>query len=293
MLHRHSGFLLALFAATGFASKAIFAKLAYRYGVDAITLVTIRLGLALPFLLLMRLLKFRGERPLSKSEAGWVLLLGFLGYYLSSLLDFWGLESVSASIERMLLCLYPTLTVLLNARLNGSKISQLIIRSLLLTYLGVALVLAPGLAHGKADLLGIMLIIGSTTSYALYLTWSPQIISRIGAMRFTELALLVSAIIMICHFLAVKPVALLMHQPQEVWFYGLVMTLFSTLLPVYALSAAIDRIGSSKTAIIATLGPILTILMSMKLLDETLTAGQWAGVVLVMVGVWQVNRRGK
>ena len=184
-------------------------------------------------------------------------------------------------------------TALLNAWLNGSKISQLIIRSLLLTYLGVALVLAPGLAHGKADLLGIMLIIGSTTSYALYLTWSPQIISRIGAMRFTELALLVSAIIMICHFLAVKPVSLLMHQPQEVWFYGLVMTLFSTLLPVYALSAAIDRIGSSKTAIIATLGPILTILMSMKLLDETLTAGQWAGVVLVMVGVWQVNRRGK
>ena len=115
MQQRHSGFFLAILAATGFASKAIFAKLAYGYGVDAITLVTIRLGLAIPLLGLLRIIKSSNERAMTRQEMGWICLLGFLGYYLSSLLDFWGLESVSASIERMLLCLYPTLTVLFSA----------------------------------------------------------------------------------------------------------------------------------------------------------------------------------
>ena len=112
-------------------------------------------------------------------------------------------------------------------------------------------------------------------------------------MRFTESALLISAFIMICHYLAVKPLGEILVQPREVWGYGLAMTILSTLLPVYALSAAIQRIGSSKTAIIATLGPVLTIIMSMHLLDDMLTAMQWVGVLLVMVGVWQVNRRRK
>ena len=293
MQQRHSGFFLAILAATGFASKAIFAKLAYGYGVDAITLVTIRLGLAIPLLGLLRIIKSSNERAMTRQEMGWICLLGFLGYYLSSLLDFWGLESVSASIERMLLCLYPTLTVLFSAWICGTTISRITIRALLLTYLGIALVLAPGLAHGNADLIGILLIIGSTVSYALYLTWSPSVITKIGAMRFTESALLISAFIMICHYLAVKPLGEIFVQPREVWGYGLAMTILSTLLPVYALSAAIQRIGSSKTAIIATLGPVLTIIMSMHLLDDMLTAMQWVGVLLVMVGVWQVNRRRK
>ncbi len=291
ILRRHVGFILAILAATGFASKAIFAKLAYRYGVDAVTLVTMRLGLALPVLLLLRFCHRRREAPLSWHTRGWLLLLGLLGYYLSSLLDFLGLESVSASVERMILCLYPTLTVLLSAWLTKSPITRHMVQALLLTYLGIALVLAPDVLGGHADIWGILLIVGSTISYALYLTWSPAIIRAAGTMRFTELALLVSAAAMLLHFLITRSPATLMAQPPAVWGYAAAMTLLSTLLPIYALSAAMAKIGASKTAIIATLGPILTIFMSAQLLAESLTITQWLGATMVILGVWLIAQR--
>lgn len=291
ILRRHIGFILAILAATGFASKAIFAKLAYRYGVDAITLVTLRLGLALPILLLLRFFHMRDEKPLSWHTRGWLILLGLLGYYLSSLLDFLGLQSVSASVERMILCLYPTLTVLLSAWLTKSPITRHMVQALLLTYLGIGLVLAPDLVEGEADLWGVLLIVGSTITYALYLTWSPKIIRETGTMRFTELALLVSAAAMMIHFLMTRPLSVIATQPAEVWGYAAAMTLFSTLLPLYALSAAMAKIGASKTAIIATLGPILTIFMSAQLLDESLGALQWLGAAMVILGVWWIGQR--
>lgn len=291
ILRRHIGFILAILAATGFASKAIFAKLAYRYGVDAITLVTLRLGLALPILLLLRFFHMRDEKPLSWHTRGWLILLGLLGYYLSSLLDFLGLQSVSASVERMILCLYPTLTVLLSAWLTKSPITRHMVQALLVTYLGIGLVLAPDLVEGEADLWGVLLIVGSTITYALYLTWSPKIIRETGTMRFTELALLVSAAAMMIHFLMTRPLSVIATQPAEVWGYAAAMTLFSTLLPLYALSAAMAKIGASKTAIIATLGPILTIFMSAQLLDESLGALQWLGAAMVILGVWWIGQR--
>lgn len=291
ILRSHIGFILAIFAATGFASKAIFAKLAYRYGVDAVTLVTLRLGLALPILLLLRIFHRRDEKPLSWHTRGWLLLLGLLGYYLSSLLDFLGLESVSASVERMILCLYPTLTVLLSAWLTKSPVTRHMVQALLLTYLGIGLVLAPDLLKGHADIWGILLIVGSTISYALYLTWSPAIIRETGTMRFTELALLVSAAAMMLHFLMTRSVSTLSALPAPVWGYAAAMTLFSTLLPIYALSAAMAKIGASKTAIIATLGPILTIFMSAQLLQESLSSLQWLGASMVIVGVWWIGQR--
>ena len=111
--------------ACGFAAKAIFAKLAYRYGVDGVTMVTLRLLLVLPLLLMFRIFQAEDARPLSRQDKGWLIMLGLLGYYLSSLLDFLGLETVSASVERMILCLYPTLTVLFSALLTRSPISQI------------------------------------------------------------------------------------------------------------------------------------------------------------------------
>lgn len=287
----HTGVLLAILAATGFAAKAIFAKLAYQYGVDGVTLVTQRLLLVLPFLLLLRLRKTAARPPLSRADKGWLILLGLLGYYLSSLLDFLGLETVSASVERMILCLYPTLTVLLSAWISKTAITRPVVQALLLSYTGMALVLFADLQQAHFQWAGILLIAGSTFTYALYLALSPAVIHRVGAMRFTELALFVSAMAMFVHYALSRPLSQLLAQPWPVWIYALAMALFSTVLPIYALSAAMARIGASKTAIIATLGPILTIIMSMHLLDEWLSPVQWGGVVLVMLGVWLIGKR--
>lgn len=287
----HLGLLLATLAACGFAAKAIFAKLAYRYGVDGVTMVTLRLLLVLPLLLMFRVFQTQHGNPLSRQDKGWLIMLGLLGYYLSSLLDFLGLETVSASVERMILCLYPTLTVLFSALLTRSPISRTTCKALLLCYSGMALVLIPDLQTAEAQWQGVLLIAASTLTYALYLTWSPSVIHRVGSMRFTELALGVSAIAMFLHFAVTRSPQALLTQPLQVWGYGLAMALFSTVLPLYALSAAMVRIGAGKTAIIGSLGPVLTIIMSMQLLDEWLSPLQLCGVILVLAGIWQVGKR--
>lgn len=285
------GVVLALTAACGFAAKAIFAKLAYQYGIDAITLVTLRLGLLVPVLLLIRWRRWRQEPALTRQQCLWLVVLGLLGYYLSSLLDFLGLETVSASLERMVLCLYPTLTVLLSALLYRQRLSRVTVMALVLTYSGMALVLLPDLGQSHADLGGLLLVLASTITYALYLTFSPHMIQQIGARRFTELALLVSAAAMGVHFLVTRNPAVISEQPWQVWSYAVAMALISTLFPVYALSAAMLRIGAGRTAIIGSLGPILTILFSMQLLDEWLSGWQWVGVVLVVGGVSLTSRK--
>ena len=287
----HLGLLFAILAACGFAAKAIFAKMAYRYGVDGVTLVTMRLLLVIPLLLFFRLFQRRVTQPLSRLDKGWLILLGLLGYYLSSLFDFLGLETVSASVERMILCLYPTMTVLLSAWLTHTPISRPTRNALLLSYSGMVLVLVPDLQSAQAQWQGVVFIIASTMTYAVYLTLSPPVIQRVGSMRFTELALSVSAGAMLLHFALTRPSSLLLSQPLPVWGYGVAMALFSTVLPLYALSAAMVRIGAGKSAIIGSLGPILTIIMSMQLLDEWLTPLQWCGVVLVLFGIWQVGKR--
>ncbi len=287
----HLGLLFAILAACGFAAKAIFAKMAYRYGVDGVTLVTMRLLLVIPLLLFFRLFQRRVTQPLSRQDKGWLILLGLLGYYLSSLFDFLGLETVSASVERMILCLYPTMTVLLSAWLTHTPISRPTRNALLLSYSGMVLVLVPDLQSAQAQWQGVLFILASTMTYAVYLTLSPPVIQRVGSMRFTELALSVSAGAMLLHFSLTRPSSQLLSQPLPVWGYGVAMALFSTVLPLYALSAAMVRIGAGKSAIIGSLGPILTIIMSMQLLDEWLTPLQWCGVVLVLFGIWQVGKR--
>ena len=253
----HLGLLFAILAACGFAAKAIFAKMAYRYGVDGVTLVTMRLLLVIPLLLFFRLFQRRVTQPLSRQDKGWLILLGLLGYYLSSLFDFLGLETVSASVERMILCLYPTMTVLLSAWLTHTPISRPTRNALLLSYSGMVLVLVPDLQSAQAQWQGVLFILASTMTYAVYLTRSPPVIQRVGSMRFTELALSVSAGAMLLHFALTRPSSLLLSQPAQVCGYGVAMALFSTVLPLYALSAAMVRIGAGKSAIIGSLGPIL------------------------------------
>lgn len=286
-----TGLLFAILAATGFASKAIFAKLAYRYGVDGTTMVTIRLVLVFPMVLFMRLVRRSSGNTMTTKDWAMILFLGLIGYYLSSLFDFIGLETVDASIERLVLCLYPTLTVLMSAWLNKTAISKRMWSAMLLTYFGMIFVLGPGILGAHLDPWGMFFIVASTLCYAVYLTLSPALIRRIGSMKFAELALSISAIAMAIHFLVTRPVSELVQQPTPVWIYGAVMALVATVLPLYALAAAMDRIGAGKAALIGSIGPILTIFMSIGILDEHLDLIQWAGVCIVIAGIWLVGQR--
>lgn len=281
------GMVLALLAALFFSIKAIFVKLAYQYGVDAITLLTLRMAFALPVFVVVALMEQRktSARKITLNQAAAMIALGLIGYYLASMLDFIGLQYVTASIERLVLFLFPTFTVLLSMLFLGRRISRVEIGALMLSYAGIALCVGQEVSlDGENSLLGVLLIFGSTLAYAIYLIGSGELIPRIGSRRFMAYAMIVSCLAVLLQFIISRDLAML-HQPVAVYGYGLAIAVLSTVLPAFMLAAAIHRIGASHTSIIGGIGPVLTIILAVLILGETMTGLQIGGALLVVAGV--------
>lgn len=291
------GVALAILAALGFSFKAIFVKLAYAVPqavpVDAVTLLSLRMVFALPVFVWVAVVASRAAPPLTRRD--WLMLgtLGLLGYYGASILDFIGLRYITAGLERLILFTYPTLTVMIGVLFMGKTLSRREIGALLLSYAGIALAFFHDLefaGDSRAVLTGVAFVFASSLSYAFYLSGSASMIHRLGSLRFTAVAMLVSTLATLLHFLAAQPLSAL-AQPLPIYGYGAGMALFSTVLPVFWQSAAIRRIGSSKAVLIGTVGPMLTIFFGWWLLGEPLSLAQIGGACLVLAGVLLVSRR--
>jgi len=283
---------LALLAALGFSLKAIFVKLAYPSGVDAITLLALRMGFSLPLFLWVGLARQRAGSTLSGGDWGRLFLLGCLGYYGASILDFWGLEYISAGLERLILFTYPTLTILIGVLFQGKPLKRREIAAVALCYAGIGFAFMHdlGLGDSRSVWIGSALVFASSISYALYLSGSASMISRLGAMRFSALAMLMSSAVTLLHF-AVSHRLTAFIQPLPVYGWGLAMALFATVVPVFAQSAAIRRLGAGRASLFAMVGPLLTIGFGWWLLDESISLGQMAGAALVLAGILIVSRR--
>ncbi len=286
------GLWLALLAAAGFSGKAIFVKLSYGVAsVDAVTLLALRLVYSLPVFIWVA---FRRKGPtLSAPDRLMLCVLGLLGFYGASILDFLGLEYISAGLERLILFTYPTLTVLIGVLFLGKGMSRREVGALILSYVGIGLAFVHDLqVAGDTDavILGGALVFGSSLSYAFYLAGSAPAIKRLGAMRFSALAAIVSTGAALLHQAVSQPFSAYL-QPLPVHVYALGMALLSTVMPVFAQSAAIARIGPSRAVLIGTIGPILTIFLSWLVLDESISMSQMVGTALVMAGVLLVTRR--
>lgn len=288
------GIVFAVLAAFGFSFKAIFVKLAYAAApVDAVTLLTLRMSFALPIALWAALWLCRAAPPLNRKDWGWLLALGLLGYYGASILDFVGLQYISAALERLILFLYPTLTVLIGVLFMGKRLERRQVGALLLSYAGIGLAFAHDLSVAgdvNAVLIGAAFVFGSALSYALYSAGAEIAIRRLGTIRFAAWAIIVSTVATQLHFLLSRPFTAL-SQPMPVYVYAAAMAIFSTVLPVFWQSAAVQRIGAARTVLIGTLGPILTIFFGWLLLSEPLSVAQLLGAGLVLAGVLLVSRR--
>ena len=288
------GVALAVLAAFGFSFKAIFVKLAYAIApVDAVTLLALRMAFALPAFLWVGLVASRSAPALAVRDWGALVVLGLLGYYASSMLDFLGLQYISAGLERLILFTYPTLTVLIGVCFLGRALERRQIGALVLSYAGIGLAFAHDL-HVAGDpysvLLGAGFVFGSALTYAFYSAGAESVIRSLGSSRFAALAMLVSTTATLGHFFATQPLSAL-WQPWPVYLYGAGMAVFSTVLPVFWQSAAIRRIGAARAVLIGTLGPVLTIVFGWTLLGEPMSLAQIAGAGLVLAGVWWVSRR--
>jgi len=285
------GLVLAMAGSIAFSGKAIIVKLAYRHGVDAVTLIMYRMLFALPLFVGMAWWASRGKPALSRRDWLGVLGLGFSGYYMASFLDFWGLQYISASLERLILYLNPTLVLVLGWLLFGRRINHLQGVAMAVSYAGVLLVFGHEVRFdGSATLVGGALVFGSAVSYAIYLVYSGEMVKRLGSLRLVGLATTVACLLCIGQFVVLRPFSAALVAPEVVWL-SVLNAVACTAAPVLMVMMAIERIGSGLAAQTGMIGPMSTIAMGVWLLDETFNAWIIAGTVLVVAGVLVVTRQ--
>jgi len=291
--HLATGLLLASAGSIAFSGKAIIVKLAYRHGVDAVTLIMYRMLFALPLFLALAWWASRGKPPLSRNDWLGILGLGFTGYYLASFLDFWGLQYISASLERLILYLNPTLVLVLGWFVYKRRISGLQALAMAVSYAGVLLVFGHEADFaGPNAVLGALLVFGSAISYAIYLVYSGELVKRLGSTRLVGLATSVACVLCLLQFVLLRPLdAATAVAPEVIWLSVLNATL-CTFAPVIMVMMGIERIGAGLAAQTGMIGPMSTIAMGVLILDEPFNSWIVAGTVLVVSGVFLVTRFG-
>jgi drug/metabolite transporter (DMT)-like permease len=293
--NRMIGFGLVLLGAFGFSAKAILIKLAYAANVqiDAITLMALRMLFSLPLFLIVAFWRKHNSESRAMSGKQWlaVIVLGLMGYYIASYLDFWGLQIISAGLERVILFLYPTFVVLFSALFHKRNITFRVGIAVILSYGGMILVFLEQLLLASANIwFGSSLVLASAVVFAIFTMGSGVMTHSIGSTRFTAYTMTVASIAALLHF-GIRHGLELTHLSLRIYCLALIMAVFSTVLPAFFMNAGIRRIGASSAAIISTTGPIATLVLAFFVLNEAITVIQLFGTFLVLTGVYVVGKK--
>ncbi|RIV22272.1 DMT family transporter [Fibrisoma montanum] len=300
------GALFVFLAAFCFAMKGILIKLAYQYHIDSITLLTLRMLFALPFYIGIALNLSRQAAGQSAGGSSSVMgkltlrqwatlaMLGITGYYLASFFNFLGLVYITAGLERILLFVYPTFVLLMNAVGFGRRITRLQVLALALTYAGILIAFIGNIETSaqKNVALGALWVILSGLVYAIYLVGSDSMISLVGSQRYTCYAMMAATVPTVLHCAAANGLQLTGY-PLAVYGLALAMALFVTVIPTFMIAEGIKRVGSGNASIVASVGPIFTIVLATTVLNETISVAQIFGTLLVLTGVFLISWRGK
>ncbi len=280
--------LFVFVSSVAFSTKAVLVKLAYRHGVDAVSLLALRFGFSAPFFAFGAYFSGKSKTALTRSDALTIVALGVLGYYAASLSDFIGLRYISAGLERLVLFVYPTLVVLIEAWLFKVRLGPRQILALLVTYGGIVLAFRGELGNYGSDVpRGTAWVFGCALTYGLYLIGAGRMVPKLGSQRFTSLALLAAAAAVLVHAVVVG--AKILGLPGAVYGIGLVMAVVATVLPAFLLARGIALIGSGPAAIVSTVGPVSTILLAYVFLEEPISAIELVGTAFVLFGATLVG----
>jgi drug/metabolite transporter (DMT)-like permease len=286
--------LISLLGAICFSTKAIFVKLAYRdSSVDTISLLALRMLFSLPFFVSAAIFSSRKESNVKFTGKQWVYVafIGCLGYYISSYLDFVGLQFVSASIERLILFIYPTFVVIITSFVFREAVTTRQKLAVAVTYLGLALAFVSEASINEAGTgfyFGSACILLCALTFAMYIAGSGRLIPTIGSVKFNSYAMSFACVAVLIHFFIASNHSLF-NWPVIVYVYAFAMAVVSTVIPSYLVSISLNRLGSNNTAIIASVGPISTILQASWFLEEEATMFQWLGTVFILAGILMIS----
>jgi drug/metabolite transporter (DMT)-like permease len=290
------GVLLLMFANIGFSSKAVIIKLMYRYDVDTYSVIAMRMLFSLP--VYVAVLIYLNSRPdnvrLTTREMLIIGGLGILSYYVCSLLDFLGLQYVSAGVERLILFTYPTIVLVASAVLFKKKITPPQYIALVLTYVGVVLsyVAERGLGTQKDLLLGASLVGLCSFIYAFYVIGAGEYVHKSGSVKFTCLAMIAATFPALTHAYAHNGMNIF-NFSTEVYQLTFWLVVIATVIPTFMIVEGIRLVGASNSSIIGFVGPVATIGLGHYFLSEQITGLQLLGTAIVLAGVSLVSWKGK
>jgi drug/metabolite transporter (DMT)-like permease len=293
--------LLFFTGAIFLSTKAILVKLAMRnVHTDGVTLLALRMLISLPFYAVTAIWITRKQQNvrMNRRQWMWVIVLGLLGYYLSGLFDFLGLQYISAGLERLILFLYPSFSVLINAAAFRQRITRAQYLALLLTYTGIAIAYFGELRIDTGNphfYWGSLLVFLCALTYAGYLSGMGRVVPSLGASKFTSYSMLAAIPAVLAHYFIRQQGTnhLLLPHNSTLWYYGIALALVATVIPSYLLSSGIKRIGPNNAAIIASVGPVSTIVQAHFFLGEPFFTEQVIGTILVIIGVLLVGWKSK
>ncbi|NRD20175.1 EamA family transporter [Winogradskyella eckloniae] len=286
------GLLLGVLGIVLFSSKAVMVKLAYRYNIDALSMLLLRMLFAFPFYVVIAYIYRNEKQEITKrKDYLWLVFFGFVGYYLASYFDFVGLTYIKASLERIILFIYPTIVLLFNKLFLKKAITKLQKLAILITYVGIVITFGSEVSISGSDTyLGGFFVLLSAVTYASYLVGSGWLIPKFGVMRFTAFAMLVSCLCVFVHYGVFSRVDLL-NYPWQVYALGLAIAVFATVIPSFLVSISIKLINSSNFAVVAGVGPISTIILAVMFLNESLTMLQVVGTLVVISGILLISKQ--
>lgn len=289
------GVLLAGIGAIAFSTKAIFIKLAYQAeDIDSLSLLTIRMMFSFPFYVVVLVILWRMSKlSISASDIFKIGFLSVLGYYGASYLDFSGLKYLTASLERLVLFIYPTFVVAINYFFYKKRITSNQLVAIGLTYLGLLVVFSDHLGDSENDqlLTGVALIVSSALAYSVYLIGSERLLKRVGVFTFTSIAMIVSGLAVFTHYLVENQEFEMLNYHTDTYYYGAAIAFFATVIPSFLISKAIALIGSSKVAVVSSLGPVSTVIGAWLFLGESVSITLLIGGSLVVGGVMYLTRK--
>jgi drug/metabolite transporter (DMT)-like permease len=285
------GILVGIIGVVLFSSKAVMVKLAYQYNIDPLSILLLRMLFAFPFYLAIAYVSRREKKdPTERKDYLWLVFFGFVGYYLASYFDFIGLSYIKASLERIILFIYPTIVLLFNKWFLKKGITKKQKLAIFITYIGILITFGSEVSvSGTNTYVGGFFVLLSAITYASYLVGSGWLIPKFGVMRFTAYVMLVSCICVFIHYGIFSQVDLF-NFPWQVYLLGLGIAVFATVIPSFLVSISIKLINSSNFAVVAGIGPISTIILAIIFLNESLTALQIVGTIVVILGILLVSK---
>ncbi len=290
------GVILLIFANIGFSSKAVLIKLMYQYHVDTVSVIALRMLLSVPFFIAIAIWLARRENNVKLTFRDWLKIssLGILSYYVSSMLDFLGLQYLTAALERLILFTYPTMVLILSAIFLKRKITPPQYLALILTYIGIVLIFffEKGLGAQKNLWLGAAFIFSCAFTYSIYVIGTGEIVHRFGSVKFSCYAMLAATVPVLIQSGFYNGMDIF-NFPKEVYVLSAWLAIIATIIPIFLIVEGIRIVGASNSSIIGFVGPVSTIVMGHIFLNETITPIQLLGTAIVLIGVFLISSKGK